>query len=438
MPSRTLLQSQLAFVAQLEHTLSDWKAFGAVSTPKEVVDLMISLSGVRDWKNLDILEPACGFCNFLLRIFERYPHNRFYGVEVNPEVFRNIQNAYKELPFQLILEDYLLWEPHRSFDVVIGNPPYGIIGDTSHYPIEDKLSRKRAYKKVFHTWFGKYNIYGAFVEKSVSLLKEGGRLVFIIPATWMVLDEFHLLRQFLARNGSLKVFYLGGGIFRGVSVSVCVIVFEKRKKSGASLYLRKGKTNKFQHIASFPNWGGEVLRFETDETRRLESGVALLGSLFDIKISARSPEVKRLVSQLEGTHYQRGEQLPLMNGRNIKEGFVDRTNYVGLSLPKQFVPVLKHFYAITPRIVVGHTKGGRIVAALEDSPYPYVGDVYHLLPKTALSQRELSTIIQWLNSARLNNYIKTLYQDITPHTTATQLRLVPLPKGILKGKNLFD
>jgi len=48
-------------------------------------------------------------------------------------------------------------------------------------------------------------MYGAFIEKSVNLLKDGGQLIFIVPSTFMILDEYRKLRTFLASAGETTI-----------------------------------------------------------------------------------------------------------------------------------------------------------------------------------------------------------------------------------------
>ncbi|MEM3949037.1 MAG: TaqI-like C-terminal specificity domain-containing protein, partial [Zestosphaera sp.] len=78
---------------------------------------------------------------------------------------------------------------------------------------------------------------------------------------------------------------------------------------------------------------------------------------------------------------------------------------------------------------VGHTKGGKLVVAVDRGLngvwYAWMGDVYHLIPKESppLSNDELARM---LNSKVINNYVKQKYRDITPHTTKTQLEMLPL------------
>jgi len=405
---------------RLEKNLADWKSFGAVSTPGEIVDLVIGLAAVKDFQGLDVLEPACGFCNFLIPIHHRHPHNRFYGVEINQEVYRQIGQGYDPMPFRLFKQDFLLWNTKQRFDLVIGNPPYGIIGDQKHYAIGFLKNKKEIYKRQFETWRGKYNIYGAFIEKGVRLLKPGGKLALITPGTWMVLDEFKALRKFLSRSGKSKVYYLGKKVFPGMSVSCAILVLEQGR-SGVELFFHSSRG--FERALSRPGWDGGILRFETEHTLNFEKGKTALADVFEVRISARSPELKSFPGLLSSGN---SFALPFMNGRNVQKGIILRQSFTGLWLRPEDSSRLKAFYGVLPRIVVCHTKGGVIVSALEDQPYPYTGDVYHLIPKVRLDKKELQEIVRWLNSAAMESYMKTLYRDITPHTTATQLKLVPL------------
>lgn len=102
------------------------------------------------------------------------------------------------------MADFLLWEPGEAFDLILGNPPYGIVGEASKYPIHVLREVKGLYKKTLSTWKGKYNLYGAFIEKSVRLLREGGTLVFVVPATWLVLDDFSSFGHFWPEKGEQK------------------------------------------------------------------------------------------------------------------------------------------------------------------------------------------------------------------------------------------
>ncbi len=62
-----------------------------------------------------------------------------------------------------VVADFVFWEPTEAFDLILGNPPYGIVGEASKYPIHTLKQVKRLYKQTLSTWKGKYNLYGAFM-----------------------------------------------------------------------------------------------------------------------------------------------------------------------------------------------------------------------------------------------------------------------------------
>jgi adenine-specific DNA-methyltransferase len=399
-----------------------WKMYGAVSTPREIVDFMLEISGVESWERLSILEPGCGFCDFLTRIHEQYPRNEFVGVEVNPEIYEIITKPHPYL--RLEFADFLLWNTDDKYDIVIGNPPYGIIGHESHYPIHVLREKKSAYKKVSSTWHGKYNIYGAFIEKGLKLLKDQGRLVFIVPATFMILDDFKLLRRLLSLIGRVKVFYLGPRVFKNKTVSTAVLVVHKGL-AGIELY-DGGGIHKPSLCYSNETYDGGIIRFDTPETHQFEEGTSLLSDFFSFHFAARSPEIRK---HPDVSREQKDGLVPILTGRNLHSGWIDYDQcYSGFWMAREKAPSLRKYYAF-PHIVVGHTKGGKLVAAMDNRCYPWREDI-HLVPKAP--GLDLDAITDYLNSEAVQQYMHTLYKDITPHVTITQLKQLPLRIEVLR------
>jgi adenine-specific DNA-methyltransferase len=396
------------------------KALGAVTTPPELVDFMVSLATPQRAR-VRVLEPACGDAPFLQAFAQRYgSHHELVGVDIDPEA---VAEARKLLPSATILEaDFLLWQPSELFDIVIGNPPYGIIGEASHYPIHILKERKHIYKQRFQTWRGKFNIYGAFIEHAVRLLRPDGKLVFVVPASWMLLDDFARLRKFLSREGHIDVYYVGRP-FRDRNVVAVILVLE-RGKEGLNLYDQGSK----EPVIRKEVYRGELIRFETPEALAFEREGIPLGELMDIYFAARSPEIRRHPSVVREP---KEGLVPILTGRNLKPGWIDyETCYSGLWMPREEAPSLRFFYAF-PHIVVGHTKGARVVAALDERCYPW-REEFHLVPKIpGLDERQL---VQHLDSEPVQWYVRTLYRDLVPHLTMTQLRLVPVPSKLVPIK----
>lgn len=417
----TLLPSEGKRTEQPETSLAREdieRAFGVVYTPPALVEFMVSLAAPTV-SPCTVLEPACADAPFLRAFAGRYGGTHtLTGVEINPD---SLQGALRLLPSATFHEaDFLLWDTEERFDIIIGNPPYGIIGDGSHYPIHLLKERKAQYRARSSTWRGKYNIYGAFIERAVNLLKPEGKLVFVVPASWLVLDDFQALRAFLAQMGRVRVFYLGR-VFPKRNVSAVVLVLE-RGQQGLELYdgmerlaLRKER------------YTGEIIRFEAEDSLQVERVGIPLGEVFHIYFAARSPEIRRHPA----VRSEPGEGLvPVLTGRNLRAGWIDYdTCYSGWWFPKERAPELRSFYAF-PHLVVAHTKGTSVVAAVDERCYPW-REEFHLVPKE--HGIDLHAVCDYLNSERVQEYVRSLYRDFVPHLTATMLRKIPLERGNHSG-----
>lgn len=376
----------------------------------------------------DINKEFISFCR-------KYITQKIYGV---PSVKSRIKVTRK---------DFLSIDKKEVFDIIIGNPPYGIPGNDRHYPIIFTREQKLKYKKYFQTWKGKYNIYALFIEQGLNLLKKGGRLAFIVPATFMILDDFEKLRKYLSVVGKIEIEYLGHNIFKDALVSTVLL---KITKGGRGLILRNG-----QYYFEQEYYDGDLIRFDNYFTKNLEKKAPYrLGDIFNIHIAARSPEVKnnpyvirttqvcqqkkgwsskKIVTIDKANKEKPKGYVPLLNGRNLKPFKIDyKNNFSGYWIKKNKIITLRRYY-LENRIAVGHTKGGKIEAAVENKQYPWISDVYFLIPKDNYSSLfknstlfTLEEITYILNSQLAQKLMKTLYSDITPHITLTQLKRFPI------------
>ena len=80
----------------------------------------------------------------------------------------------------------------RGFDIVIANPPYVVVKD-------DRL--REMYKEGV---YGRMNLYGLFIQRSLQLLREGRQLQFINPRTLLTDRYFSSLRKVVKNRSELK------------------------------------------------------------------------------------------------------------------------------------------------------------------------------------------------------------------------------------------
>lgn len=413
------------------------RALGHVSTPLEMVAFMTRLAAPPPNTACCVLEPACADARFLHAFRQTYgAQHRLVGVELNPKAASPLlANEGSDKAGEVVIADFLLWDTSERFDIILGNPPYGIVGDASHYPIHLLRERKAEYKRRTATWKGKYNLYGAFIEKAVRLLKPHGKLVFIVPATWLILDDFARLRQFLAERGRLEVFYVGR-VFPKVNVSAVVLRFTLGGRGLALYDLANGEwrvANGGEVIStvSKPTYAGELIRFETPEWLAFEQSGVPLGELFHIHFAARSPEFRQsgLISDAPHDGY-----VPVLTGRNLSAGRIDyETCHSGWWMRREDAPQLRPFYA-QPHLVVGHTKGVRLVCAMDWQCYPW-REEYHLVPRAGV-QVGWAALERYLNSERVQASLQALYRDFTPHLTKTMLARVPIQNWDFESRYL--
>ncbi len=144
--------------------------------------------------------------------------------------------------------------PRRRFDYVVANPPYIRYNDCVRQGMlifrlmkEGKVRLSNIYGVNLHStpnnlkkYAPKPNLYAFFIAVGLALLKENGRLCYIIPQTIMVNPDFDVLRYHLAKHTTIEritIFdskmFVGRGLkqTRSIPTSSLVIVVSKKTPS---------------------------------------------------------------------------------------------------------------------------------------------------------------------------------------------------------------
>jgi hypothetical protein len=207
---------------------------GAIFTRREVVDFILDLIGYSPSQplfRLSILEPSFGAGDFLIPIVERllisckellWSHedpvqllaSSIRAVELHQVTFQETRNrildllitneisaqAARELCSRWLFQgDFLLHDWEMQFDMVAGNPPY-VRQELIPAPL---LSE---YRRRFKTMYDRADLYIAFIERSLSLLNQKGKLGFICADRWMKNRYGGPLRQMVAENFHFKAY----------------------------------------------------------------------------------------------------------------------------------------------------------------------------------------------------------------------------------------
>ena len=111
-----------------------------------------------------------------------------------------------------------------QYDLVIGNPPYQ---GTSKMADASYLSK--------HYSRGKADLYAAFLQRGLELVKDGGFSALLTMRNWMFISQYSAIREFLIENYDLRLL---GDIDRGgfeaivdEVVSTVMSIFVKKNPS---------------------------------------------------------------------------------------------------------------------------------------------------------------------------------------------------------------
>lgn len=112
------------------------------------------------------------------------------------------------------------YEFEKSFDLIVGNPPY------IHFSNLPKHLAERV-KEIAKT--GEGDIYYAFILRAISLLKDGGELIYIMPYHFFYNTHAQYLRQTLLFSGKIEIIIDldEARLFSGESPETVIFKFKK-------------------------------------------------------------------------------------------------------------------------------------------------------------------------------------------------------------------
>lgn len=147
-----------------------------------------------------------------------------------------------------------MFDKKEGFDVVIGNPPYGIVKSTN----TNKLVLGK-YQKYFSADF-KVNLFALFLEKGLIISNSTGVNSFIIPDSSLNLPAFKKLRLFILNNSGLNhISHFNETVFESAEVGKSVILQYTK-----NLKVNSFKFRSFDKIHQYIESSIDLFRVESD------------------------------------------------------------------------------------------------------------------------------------------------------------------------------
>lgn len=203
---------------------------GVVFTPIYITKKMVGELG--EISNKKVLEPSCGDGAFIEEISKKTDNYTAY--EIKEELVEKVISKNEKNRGKVFLKNFLI-ESSGEFDCIIGNPPYIRIHDLK--PEEVKFLKE----KFKFCSSGNFDIFYAFIEKSLELLKDGGVIKFIVPNSWLTNSAARKMREEISKY-DVEVEDFGSEIiFEGFGTYTCILTITKSLNNQTIKISRKGK-----------------------------------------------------------------------------------------------------------------------------------------------------------------------------------------------------
>jgi len=221
---------------------------------------------------LHICDPAVGGGSFLLAastVLQESGQRQasFHGIDLDEQatdLAKSALLARGESQVSIHVGDGLTDLEPDSFDCILGNPPWETMQDG-----ENAKSRVAALRPHFHhQGKGKLYTYRLFIERAVQLLKPGGRLGLVVPASLWFDRDAGPLRQMLLDQCEWQWLF-------GFENRERIFAIDSRYRFGAIVATKGGKTSQVQvafgrnHIDEWAKPEPDHIVYHRDELQRL-------------------------------------------------------------------------------------------------------------------------------------------------------------------------
>lgn len=308
-----------------------------------------------------ILEPCAGDGIFLDKLIKDVPKASIDALELNGQSFNNLKSKYNDYINLNIKETDFLYDEDLDFyssmggiyDAVIANPPYGAWRNTEE---------RKSLKKKFNGFYSKES-YTLFLAHSINLLKDGGRLSFIMPDTWLTVHMHKLIRKNVLTSCLIhEISLFPSSFFPGVNfgyANLMIISLEKSSKreiclnnefciySGFKSVEELGN-NKLEHVKQIVLTQNEVLK-NADYSFAINTNQKVLDC-----IKSNGLKIGDICNCVTGFYSGNDKSFLKVINKDIKNGKrydvvdVDNVEYncsvndlEGLNTKKLYVPIVK-------------------------------------------------------------------------------------------------
>lgn len=254
-----MTEKEYVGVVGLEHR----KRFAQFFTPEAIADFMARwvLDGR---KKMDVLEPAFGLGAFSRSLFKQNPKVRVVGYEADATIYNYAAENVAQAGSDVLLynEDYLRASWKDKYDGIICNPPYLKFHDYDNASLVPLVNEQLGIRLNGFT-----NLYTLFLLKSISQLRDGGRMAYIVPSEFLNSDYGVEVKRALLRSGVLRhvvVVDFTQCAFDDALTTACILLCHKDGSLSEVRFSHVSDVGQLQaSLADYSAWAADQLKPET-------------------------------------------------------------------------------------------------------------------------------------------------------------------------------
>jgi hypothetical protein len=330
-----------------------------------------------------------------------------------------------------------------GFDVIIGNPPYGV---------KFKEMEKRLYKEFYTTID---DIYTIFMEKATRISHKSGFFSFITPISWLTGDKYYSTRKIIYENSHLVLgITLPYDIFNDAYVDTGIYLLSKNKSLNMSLVYEFNPRDKIDfniinsldyHILSKKEWSN---------SQDLKLIFNPLSKLLNNKLSKIQTTIEDITDSARGILANKNDYSlnkiddfhePILTGKLDRYFLEDVNEYIKYGDNLREKPSSFDFFT-GERILVRRiiSRQFRIMATLTQKPLVVKKDIY--IFKLNTDRFSIKYLLSIINS-KFVSYLKTKNSTSAKKDDFTQLTMndirklripIPTPNQVVNIENIVD
>lgn len=341
-----------------------------------------TIDEIKKFTNLygDVLEPSFGTGNFVNEL--KKEDVSIDACEIDSTIYKPINGV------NTFNSDFLLHEFDKTYDFIIGNPPY-IELIYSYYSNVEVTKLKKLYDLKNR---GRVNLIHLFYDKCFSLLNDDGVISFLLPTTILNSPWYNDIRKKIYDEYTV-LSIVDNVPFKDVAIKVCLLTIQKKIDSTHNLIIKnddfyilsnfkRGENHMTLKDRGFTCQTGNILWYLVKGKLSKEDGERVLIYTNNIKCN-KLTLFKELKSKIDGKYqYINNNESPIVKNCIITPRVIGKTFRHFLILDNERYVFENHVLIITHENV-------DMLKELNDYMTNFGGEFSKFFNSTNLTTKEL-------------------------------------------------